>query len=127
MSRSEKAMQAVRETLDANPDAETQELFERAKEADASIEDLSLRQFNARYPLQVKRQMSAGGDGSGLEDQEEPSSHETKKMASQREAIRKGMLRFAHDVARAEGKAQLIDVFTAVDAYVDKIVEALDL
>ena len=49
-------MSMVRAELDENPDVENKVLFEKATEIDEEIGDLSLRQFHARYPLQVKRQ-----------------------------------------------------------------------
>ncbi|HEX6923994.1 MAG TPA: hypothetical protein VF167_01085 [Longimicrobiaceae bacterium] len=53
--RSEKVQARVREELEKNPDATTKELQEAAKSVDASIGELSLRQFNAGYVLPLKR------------------------------------------------------------------------
>ncbi|HEX9107451.1 MAG TPA: hypothetical protein VF832_09485, partial [Longimicrobiales bacterium] len=49
----------VREELQKNPHATTAELFEKAKKLDRTVGKLSIRQFHARYPLQVKRQAAA--------------------------------------------------------------------
>lgn len=53
--RSEKVQARVREELEKNPDATTKELQEAARSVDASIGELSLRQFNAGYVLPLKR------------------------------------------------------------------------
>lgn len=127
MSRSQKVMDLVRSELQKNPKIETKKLFEEAKKADDSISGLSLRQFNARYPLQVKRQMSAKKDG-GRAETKRPSRKPAKQSSdADRQAIREGLLRFATDVAQAEGKANLIDVLTSVDEYVEDVAEDLDL
>lgn len=70
--------------------------------------------------------MGRGGDGAGGRGQEkcEPEGSETN---AEREAIRQGLLRFARDVAGTEDKPEMIDVLTGVEAYVDEVVEALDL
>lgn len=48
-------MELVQRELTANPEVSWKDLKHRATELDASIADLSDAQFNARYPLQVKR------------------------------------------------------------------------
>lgn len=126
--KNEKVMEMVRDRLEKNPDAETQELFERAQKIDSSIGDLSLRQFHARYPLQVKRKRASGR--SKKKGAAKSSGRPAAKAASaakdgSREAIRDGLLSFAKDVAAAEGKADLIQVLTSVDDYVDQVVNSL--
>jgi len=53
-------MAYVRERLEEDPDLENQALYEECVEEfpEAGIDDLSLRQFHARWPLQVKRAMA---------------------------------------------------------------------
>jgi hypothetical protein len=61
----EKAYAAVEEELRRNPGAGQDELWEKAKEASPGVAKLSRREFNARYPLQIKRKIlreSGGGD-----------------------------------------------------------------
>lgn len=55
-----------RRKLEENPDLENRALFDQAVEAfpGAGLEDLTLRQFHARYPLQVKRAMAKDGSES---------------------------------------------------------------
>jgi hypothetical protein len=60
-------MDMVRKEIAKNPSISSQALFDKAKKADKQIGDLSVRQFHARYPLQVKRAgaiaRKAGGRG----------------------------------------------------------------
>jgi hypothetical protein len=48
-------MDMVRREIDKNPSIPSEQLYEMAKKSDSSIGGLSVRQFHARYPLQVKR------------------------------------------------------------------------
>ena len=133
----EKVMEMVRKELDENPDAENKDLYRKATEVDDSIEDLSLRQFHARYPLQVKRQRAQkkGGRKKKKKKKKKRKGSRTKARSGgrggsgsgpDREAIRGTLLQFAKDVSAAEGKAEMIDLLTSVDGYVDQVVEALD-
>jgi hypothetical protein len=59
--KSERVMDMVRREVQKNPGVKSGELYEEAKKLDRSISSLSLRQFHAQYPLQVKRAMKSGG------------------------------------------------------------------
>lgn len=128
VERKEEIMEMVRQELSDDPDAENKDLYQKATKIDPSVDDLTLRQFHARFPLQVKRQMAqsrrggrsrtsgsgdrgagAGGGGAGVD----------------RDAIRSILLGFARDVSRADGKAGMIDLLSSVDDYVDEVVEAV--
>lgn len=131
---SEKVMKMVRDELKKNPDAENKELYEKATKVDGAIEDLTLRQFHARYPLQVKRQLARKKGGKKKQKQKKqkkkaPSGRSKKRgdgSGADRDAIRATLLQFAKDVSAAEGKAAMIDLLTSVDEYVDEVVKALD-
>ncbi|HUF69844.1 MAG TPA: hypothetical protein VMM79_14465 [Longimicrobiales bacterium] len=58
---SDRVMDMVRREVAKNPDVKSGELYEKAKKLDRSMSSLSLRQFHARYPLQVKRALALGG------------------------------------------------------------------
>jgi hypothetical protein len=81
-------MAMVRAELEKNPGTSSPELFERAKSIDPEIGNLSARQFNASYPLQVKRQ--AGG---------------AKRDGKQQPAASGGAKRGAKRGAKGEAKA----------------------
>lgn len=48
----------VEKELKKNPDISNTELRDKAAKIDSRVEKLTPRQFNARYPLQVKREMN---------------------------------------------------------------------
>jgi hypothetical protein len=58
---SDRVMDMVRREVAKNPDVKSGVLYEQARKLDRSMSSLSLRQFHARYPLQVKRAMALGG------------------------------------------------------------------
>lgn len=124
----DKVMEMVRKELDKNPDAENAELYEKAKKIDGSIGNLSLRQFHARYPLQVKRQKAQKKGKTG--GRRKKRSRKRKAAAgspggeASREDIRRVLLRFARDVSAADGKAGMIDILSSLDDYVDDMVKA---
>jgi hypothetical protein len=112
-----KVMEMVREEIARNPGVRTDELFDKAKKLDKSVTGLSVRQFHARYPLQVKRQLAA---------QRPRRSRPRRKPVADRGAIKTVLLAFAKDVMAAEG-AQVVDVIGSVDKYVDRVVKATGL
>lgn len=123
-------MEMVRQELSDDPDAENKDLYAKAKKIDPSVDDLSLRQFHARYPLQVKRKMAQS-----RRDSQESRGTKSRTTGSgdggtggsgsvDRETIRSTLLRFARDVSAADGKAEMIDVLSSVDDYVDDVVDA---
>lgn len=86
--RNPEVMEMVEESLRDDPDYSAKDLKLKAEEIDEGIEDLSVRQFNARYPLQVRRKLSAeDGDSPGSrpadagdgEESGEGSAEETKE------------------------------------------------
>ena len=113
-----KVMEMVREEIARNPGVRTDELFDKAKKLDKSVTGLSVRQFHARYPLQVKRQLAA---------QRPRRSRPRRKPVADRNGIKAVLLAFAKDVMAAEGKAQVVDVIGGVDKYVDRVVKATGL
>lgn len=126
----DEVMAMVRSELEKDPDAENRDLFEKAKGIDDSIGDLTLRQFHARYPLQVKRQKAQKAGGRKKKAKRSRGGRKAAKGSGgsgvDRERIRRTLLAFAKDVSAASGKADMIDLITNVDRYVDEVVKALD-
>lgn len=120
--KKDEIMEMVRQRLSEDPDAENKDLYAKATEIDPSVDDLTLRQFHARYPLQVKRQMAQKRRG-GRSRRE--TSSRGRGAGVDREAIRTTLLRFARDVSAADGKAEMIDILSSVDDYVDDVVNAV--
>jgi hypothetical protein len=121
--RKDEIMSMVRDELERDPDIENKALYAKAKKIDPAVDDLSLRQFHARYPLQVKRKMAQKRDG-GRKRRTSGKARKSGGGGVDREAVRSVLLRFARDVSAAEGKADMIDVLSSVDDYVDDVVGA---
>ena len=146
----EKALAAVEEELKKNPSASLDELWAKAKQASPGVGRLDRRQFNARYPLQVKRRLlqAAGGKRKRRRGRKAKAAAEAparrrllgrprgrpRKAASSgdstssaaRDAVREALLGFASDVvSAADSPKQLIKVLSGVDSYVDRVTKAL--
>jgi hypothetical protein len=148
----EKALAAVEEELKRNPEATLDELWAKAKQATPAVGRLDRRQFNARYPLQVKRRLQAasgkrrrrkGGRKGGAvavaglrrgPGRPKGSGRKGRRAAAQanagdpaaRDAIRQALIGFATDVLGAADKPQqLIKTLTGVDSYVDRVTKAI--
>jgi hypothetical protein len=135
-----KVMEMISDELKKNPDISNRELFDKAKSMDKSIGKLSARQFNARYPLQVKRAMApkkaasprGTGRARGRKAAGAPAASATapargRKGAAgtdSREKVRGLLLELARDVANAQGKGDVVDVIMGIDRYVDRVVKA---
>lgn len=139
--RNARVQDLIREQLQKNPDASTQELQAAAKGIDASVGDLSLRQFNAGYVLPLKRR-SGGGKrkakaasprGRGGRGQKQAAAAPAKDSAparrsggaatggSDRDRVRGVLLQFARDLAEAESRSAIVGVVSDLDRYVDQI------
>jgi hypothetical protein len=126
----EKVMEFVKETLEKSPKINLDELFERAKGISAGVAGLTKRQFNARYPLQVKRRLAQATRPKRTGRKKSPtrgSSRRTSasKAEASRDAIRQVLLRFATDLAGADERKDLVKVLAGVDGYVDEVFKGL--
>jgi len=113
-----KLMAFVEAELKKTPDVSTNELFEKAKKKHPTAKELSVRQFHARYPLQVKRRMSLAKGGGRRKPRRRT------RRAARREAVRDALLRFASDLSAAEERKDLVKLLAEVDKYVDDVLEA---
>jgi len=120
----EKVMAFVQEELARNPEVATSELFEMAKKIDSGVKNLSLRQFNARFPLQIKRKQTLA------RPKRRPRGAAARRRLTAathgRAGVREVFLRFAEDLSSAEERKDLVRVLAAVDRYVDDAIEALE-
>jgi hypothetical protein len=147
---SERIMDMVRHELVENPEVPNAELFEKAQRIDpAAMQDVDRRQFNARYPLQVKRREMTKrpkpkGDGTTPRRRRKKASPDGATAAAleaaglpagaplsvlrtlAREGVRDVMLRFAQDMANAESRGELVSIVASVDQYVDQILRLGD-
>lgn len=63
VSTDEKVMQLVEDELKIDSDMSSSDLFEKAKAVFPAVDKLTIRQFHARYPLQIKRRIAMEGTG----------------------------------------------------------------
>lgn len=122
-----KVMEMVETELKKNGDISNAELFDKAVAIDSGVKSLSARQFNAKYPLQVKRALKPRKrtprrkKSSG---KRKTSTSRSPAGATGRDRVRTVLLELAKDIAGAEGKADVVDVVAGIDRYVDRVVKA---
>ncbi|MBI4539149.1 MAG: hypothetical protein HY704_06515 [Gemmatimonadetes bacterium] len=132
----DKVMALVERELVANPKISVPELMEKAKKVDPAVARMNARQFNARYPLQIKRRRGRKAGGAGVRGRRRAAriavpgrprrpgrvvAPRGRSEAADRDGIRRVFLRFAKDLARAEGKPEIVDLIGGVDGRVDEI------
>jgi hypothetical protein len=110
----ERVMNMVRDEIQKRPEITSPELFEKAKKLDRGIRSLSARQFNATYPLQVRRTMAprrrrARGVGARA------------RTGAGRERMRAVLLDFARTVAGAQDRGALVEVIGNLDQWIDRL------
>jgi hypothetical protein len=114
----QKVMEFVQKELQQDPKQSTTELFEKAKKMDTGVGKLSLRQFNARFPLQIKRnQAMKSGRRSGR-------TRRRGGRTSREQAMREVFLRFATDLTASDERKDLVAVLARVDKYVNDAMKA---
>ena len=134
---SQRILDMVRRELVQDPDIENGVLYEKARELDPdSMQDVDRRQFNARYPLRVKRFELAARKPRGDNDskprrrrrQPQTDGGHAKLPAPAsvlrqlaREGVRDVLLRFAQDLANADSRGEIVAVVASVDQYVDQV------
>lgn len=129
---SDRVMNLVRAELDANPEVKTGELFEKAKRMEPSLGMLTIRQFHARYPLQIKRKLAQGRPRKKAKDKAASGSGRVRGRRGRRaraelagrDDVRSILLQFAGEIAAAEGKVDVVKVIGGIDGYVDRVIEA---
>lgn len=143
--RNPEVVAMVKQQLARRNPPSTAVLYVRAKRIDPSIGELSLRQFNARYPLQVKRQQAraerrkvdgrkgerrprearqGAGVGKKAGVAKKTTADERRTARPDREKIRQVLLDYARQIAAARSQADVIDAVASVDESVDRILEA---
>lgn len=116
----EEIVEMIRRQLERSNPPDTEALYGRAARIDGSVRDLSLRQFNAKYVLPVKRKSK--GDS-----EKDPAGSQPKKPEPDQEArarAREVFVQLAREVAAAD-RAGLIEVLEGLDGYADRVVAAL--
>ncbi|WP_419937301.1 hypothetical protein [Candidatus Palauibacter sp.] len=126
----------VTRVLKRNPEVKNAELFKGACEIDASVADLSARQFHAKYPLQVKRRLAATEApkpaapapkpaAPAVAEPPPPPAPEVPSIGDGDAAAVRGLLfSLARELANAGTQAETIEVMVRLDGYVDDIMQA---
>jgi hypothetical protein len=118
-------MTYVESQLAKDPKVSNVTLYEGAKKISRGIGKLSIRQFHAKYPLQVKRRRNRGRKRAPRTARRKravrPPAARTNGSA---EAVRKIMLQFARELSVAESQVQTIEVLSKMDRYVVDILKA---
>ena len=114
----DKVMQLIEKELKKNPKATAKELQQKAKAVSASVGKLSVRQFHAKYPLQVRKRLAPKKPRRAA-----PKARAARGQAN-REAVRNTLMTFAQDLSAAQGKSETIAVLRKLDNYIDAIIRA---
>lgn len=141
---SQRILDMVRRELVQNPDVDNAVLYDKAVELDPeAMEDVDRRQFNARYPLRVKRfelkrrtpkaERGAGSKPARRRPERKRAAREAKPAPAseaapsepprqdRRAGVRGVLLQFAQDLANADSRGDIVGVVAGVDRYVDVI------
>ncbi len=122
----DKVMQLIEKELKKNPKATAKELQQKAKAVSPSVGKLSVRQFHAKYPLQVRRNLALKKPRRAAPKKPRRAAPKARAARGQvnREAIRNTLMTFARHVSAAEGKSETIAVLGKLDNYIDAIIRA---
>ena len=130
----EEILQFVRAELAKNESLGSRDLYELAKQKDASVGVESIQQFHTRYVVPFKRQGPRASTSSRNKMRRRKSSSSKRaapgrgrdlynpRATSDRRELRRVFLAFAHDMAEADDLSRLVKVLADVDQYVDRIV-----
>src|SRR5262245_32786392 len=109
----ERVMSMVRDELRRHPEVTSPELFEKAKKLDRGMRSLSARQFNATYPLQVRRTLAPRRPrGRGVAG----------RSTGSKDRVRGVLLEFARAVAGAQDRGALVELIANLDHWVERVV-----
>ncbi len=122
----ERVMELVERELKKDPKIGSSDLFKKAKRVSRTVSGMTIRQFHAKYPLQVKRRLAAKKPRKARKAAvKKPAPRRAAKTAvGNTDAIRVVLLGFAKDLAAAETQAATIDVLASLDKYVDRVAKA---
>ncbi|MCY3600968.1 MAG: hypothetical protein OXN85_13460 [Gemmatimonadetes bacterium] len=131
----------VTRVLKRNPGVKNAELFAGACEIDASVAELSPRQFHAKYPLQVKRRLAAAeapkpaapavaepapavAEPAPAAAPPAPAAEAPAMGGGDAAAVRGLLLSLVRELANAETQAETIEVMARLDGYVNDVMQA---
>lgn len=118
-----RVMAMVREQLERDPPPSLAALYGRAVRINREIRKLTPRQFNARYPLQVRKEQKVarkGREGRVKGNGRPEPASPTPEVADRLRTI---LLQYAKVVAAAETTAELIQAVQQADRYVEAVAD----
>jgi hypothetical protein len=98
----EKVYTMVEQEIAKNPEVTVDELYDKAVKVDSGISKLTKRQFNARYSLQVKRQL--GNNGTTSTKKEAPAA--TVAVADDTPKKKRGRPKGSKNAPKTEAKTE---------------------
>lgn len=130
-TRNEKVLNRIIQRIQKNPEITNAELRKVAVKMDPSIDDLTPRQFHARYALAAKRRIASEAKGGRVTAQKK-STQKKVEVQQKRESmevavevdrgqVREVLLALAQQVASAETKGDIVDIVSGIDKYVDQL------
>ena len=119
----ERVMEFVEHELKKNPKIGSLDLFKKAKKVSRTVSGMTIRQFHAKYPLQVKRRLAP------KKPRKPPARKPARRTGAtatvgNRDAIRVVLLGFAKDLSAAESQTATIEVLANLDRYIDRVLKA---
>ena len=119
-------------TLEANPGISNADLFAGAREIDASVTELSGRQFHARYLLQVRARLQGPRRPSPrrrgnrrCQRPREPAAADAPAWEGDPVAVRRLLLDLAREPANAGSRADTSEVLARLDYVADYVAEIM--
>ena len=108
----------------AGPDL-VADLHKKAKKVSRTVSGMTIQQFHAKYPLQVKRRLDP------KKPRKPPARKPARRRAAKaavgdRDAIRVVLLGFAKDLSAAESQTATIEVLANLDRYIDRVLKAAE-
>jgi len=127
-------LEMVEDQLDRPNPPDTRVLYRRAMHfIDRDVRHLSLQQFNAKFPLQVKRRKAREREEARVKrGRDERSSHDggatepgSGDDGALRKELRSVLIDYARLVAGADTRPDVIDAVDRVDEYVGRVLEEM--
>ena len=120
---SDKVMKYVEGQLSKDPKVSNATLYEGAKKLDRAIGKLSIRQFHAKYPLQVKRRKGRSRRRKATVPRKPATRGRRSGAGGNADAVRKILFQFARDLSAADSQLGTVEVLSKVDGYTSDILK----
>ncbi len=124
----ERVMEFVERELKKNPEIGSSDLFKKAKKVSRTVSGMTIRQFHAKYPLQVKRRLAPQevpeAEGQAWETAEACPSSDDESSHGQPRGHPSDPAQLREGSSVADSQSATIEVLASLDKYVDRVVKA---